>query len=192
MAGELVAYKRPELAVEAFNALGRRLIVIGGGEMLAEVRKLAGPTVTVMGPQPFSVLRHHYAHCRALIFPGEEDFGIVPVEVMASGRPVIAYGRGGATETVTPGVSGLFFMEQTAAAIERAVHDFERMRFDPRRIRAQAENFNANKFVTEFTAAVERALIGRATNRAFEQIADPLLQDTIGGQTDRIFDLPCL
>jgi len=158
MAGELVTYKRPELAVEAFNALGRRLIVIGGGEMLAEVRKLAGPTVTVMGQQPFSVLRHHYARCRALIFPGEEDFGIVPVEVMASGRPVIAYGRGGATETVTPGISGLFFKEQTATAIVRAVHDFERMRFDPRLIRAQAEKFNANKFMTEFTAAVERAL----------------------------------
>jgi glycosyltransferase involved in cell wall biosynthesis len=160
MAGELVVYKRPELAVEAFNALGRRLIIIGGGEMLADVRKRAGPTVTVMGPQPFGVLRHHYAHCRALVFPGEEDFGIVPVEVMASGRPVIAYGRGGATETVTPGVSGLFFKEQTAAAIERAVQDFERMRFDPLAIKAQASKFNANRFMMEFTAAVENA-IGR-------------------------------
>jgi glycosyltransferase involved in cell wall biosynthesis len=158
MAGELVAYKRPELAVEAFNALGRRLIVIGGGEMLAEVRKLAGPTVTVMGHQPFGVLRHHYARCRALVFPGEEDFGIIPVEVMASGRPVIAYGRGGVTESVTAGVSGLFFEEQTAAAIERAIHDFERMSFDSRAIRAQAEQFHTNKFLTAFTAAVESAL----------------------------------
>ena len=158
MAGELVAYKRPELAVEAFNALGRRLIVIGGGEMLAEVRKLAGPTVTIMGHQPFGVLRHHYARCRALVFPGEEDFGIIPVEVMASGRPVIAYGRGGVTESVTAGVSGLFFEEQTAAAIERAIHDFERMSFDSRAIRAQAEKFNTNKFLTAFTAAVESAL----------------------------------
>lgn len=158
MAGELVAYKRPELAVEAFNALGRRLIVIGGGEMLAEVRKLAGPTVTIMGQQPFSVLRHHYARCRALVFPGEEDFGMIPVEVMASGRPVIAYGRGGVTESVTAGVSGLFFEEQTAAAIERAIHDFERMSFDSRAIRAQAEKFNTHKFLTAFTAAVESAL----------------------------------
>jgi len=158
MAGELVAYKRPELAVEAFNALGRRLIVIGGGEMLAEVRALAGPTVTVMGQQPFGVLRHHFARCRALIFPGEEDFGIIPVEVMASGRPVIAYGRGGVTESVVAGVSGLFFEEQTAAAIERAVHDFERMRFDSRAIRAQAEKFTANLFISAFTAAAERAL----------------------------------
>ena len=158
MAGELVAYKRPELAVAAFNALGRRLIVIGGGEMLAEVRKLAGPTVTIMGQQPFSVLRHHYARCRALVFPGEEDFGMIPVEVMASGRPVIAYGRGGVTESVTAGVSGLFFEEQTAAAIERAIHDFERMSFDSRAIRAQAEKFNTHKFLTAFTATVESAL----------------------------------
>jgi glycosyltransferase involved in cell wall biosynthesis len=158
MAGELVAYKRPELAVEAFNALGRRLIVIGGGEMLAEVRKLAGPTVTIMGQQPFSVLRHHYARCRALVFPGEEDFGMIPVEVMASGRPVIAYGRGGVTESVIAGVSGLFFEEQTAAAIERAIHDFERMSFDSRAIRAQAEKFNTHKFLTAFTAVVESAL----------------------------------
>lgn len=158
MAGELVTYKRPELAVEAFNAMGRRLIVIGGGEMLAEVRKRAGPTVTIMGQQPFAVLRHHYARCRALIFPGEEDFGIVPVEVMASGRPVIAYGRGGATETVTPGLSGLFFKEQTVAALELAVREFERMHFDPAAIRQQAEKFNANRFLTKFTAAVENAL----------------------------------
>jgi glycosyltransferase involved in cell wall biosynthesis len=158
MAGELVAYKRPELAIAAFNALGRRLIVIGGGEMLAEVRKLAGPTVTVMGQQPFGVLRHHYARCRALVFPGEEDFGIVPVEAMASGRPVIAYGCGGATETVVAGVSGLFFKEQTAAAIELAVQEFERMRFDPVAIRAEAQKFNTNRFMTEFTTAVENAL----------------------------------
>ena len=163
MAGELVAYKRPEIAVEAFNALGRRLIVIGGGDMLAEVRKLAGPTVTVMGQQPFAVLRHHFARCRALVFPGEEDFGIIPVEAMASGRPVIAYGRGGVTESVAAGVSGLFFEEQTAAAIERAVQKFERMHFDSRAIRAQAEKFNANRFRTEFRAAVERAL-GRKLN----------------------------
>ena len=158
LAGELVAYKRPELAIEAFNALGRRLVVIGGGELLASIRKSAGPTVAVLGPQPFAVLRHHYARCRALVFPGEEDFGIIPVEVMASGRPVIAYGRGGATETVEAGVSGVFFEEQTAAAIERAIHDFERMHFDPRAIRAQAEKFNANRFLAEFTAAVETAL----------------------------------
>ena len=117
MVGELVGYKRPELAVEAFNRTGQRLVVIGGGEMLAELRRIAKPNVTVLGPQPFDVLRHHYARCRALIFPGEEDFGIVPVEAMASGRPVIAFRRGGATETVLDGVSGVFFDEQSVDAL---------------------------------------------------------------------------
>ncbi|MCI0600518.1 MAG: glycosyltransferase [Beijerinckiaceae bacterium] len=157
LAGELVAYKRPELAVEAFNALGRRLVVIGGGDLLPKIRRLAGPTVSVLGQQPFEVLRHHYARCRALVFPGEEDFGMVPVEVMASGRPVIAYGRGGLTETVVAGVTGLFFEEQSVSAIIRAIHQFEQIRFDPRAIRAQAEKFNAEKFANAFAAAVEDA-----------------------------------
>lgn len=158
MAGELVAYKRPDLAINAFNASRRHLVVIGGGEMLAAIRKLAGPTVTVLGHQPFEVLRHHYARCRALIFPGEEDFGIVPIEAMASGRPVIAYGRGGVTETVTGGVSGLLFEEQSAAAIERAVHEFEQMHFDQRTIKAHAEKFHGDRFASAFVGVLERAM----------------------------------
>jgi len=87
MVGELVRYKRPDLAVQAFNASGRRLLVIGGGEMLKEIRALAGPNVEVLGPQPFSSLVHHYARARALVFPGEEDFGIVPSrQWLAAGR----------------------------------------------------------------------------------------------------------
>ncbi len=164
MAGELVAYKRPDLAVDAFNTSGRRLVVIGGGEMLTAIRKMAGPTVTVLGSQPFEVLRHHYARCRALIFPGEEDFGIVPVEVMASGRPVIAYGRGGVTETVTEGVAGLFFEEQSPAAIERVIRKFERMRFDSAAINAQAAKFHGDKFMSGFVSVLERAL-GHKLNR---------------------------
>lgn len=161
LAGELVAYKRPDLAVQAFNASGRRLIVIGGGEMLAEIRKSAGPTVTVLGPQPFDALRRYYARCRALIFPGEEDFGMVPVEVMASGRPVIAYCRGGATETLIEGATGLFFHEQSAEAIERAVRAFERMSFDPTVIKAEAAKFNPERFASEISAFVKTALACR-------------------------------
>jgi len=165
LAGELVAYKRPELAVEACNSLGRRLVVIGGGELLAKMRKLAGPTVAILGKQPFSVLRHHLARCRALLFPGEEDFGILPIEAMASGRPVIAFGRGGLTETVAEGVTGLFFHEQTVPGLSAAIREFETMRFDPRMIRAQAEKFGAERFAAEFTAAVEAA-IGRELGSA--------------------------
>ena len=108
MVGELVSYKRADLAVRAFNEMKLKLVVIGGGEMLDDIRRIAGPTVTVMGSQRFDVLQHHYARCRALVFPGEEDFGMVPVEAMASGRPVIAFDRGGATETVSEGTSGVF------------------------------------------------------------------------------------
>ena len=160
MAGELVAYKRPELAVQAFNASGRRLIVIGGGEMMAALKKLARPNVAFLGYQPFDVLRHHYSRCRALIFPGEEDFGLVPVEVMASGRPVIAYGKGGARETVTDGVSGLFFSEQTVEAIEAAVRRFESIDFDPQVIQTQAARFSSEHFDKKMKAYVEQALLG--------------------------------
>src|SRR6202011_3761113 len=137
MAGELVSYKRPDLAVQAFNETKQKLVVIGGGEMLDEIRRLAGPTVKVMGSQPFDVLKHHYARCRALIFPGEEDFGMVPVEAMASGRPVVALGRGGATETVANGISGVFFAEQTVEAISSAVRSLAGLEINPEKIAAQ-------------------------------------------------------
>ncbi|GJD52776.1 D-inositol-3-phosphate glycosyltransferase [Methylobacterium crusticola] len=158
MAGELVGYKRPDLAVEAFNAMGRRLVVVGGGEMLERIRRLAGPTVTVLGPQPFAQLRHLYARCQALVFPGEEDFGIVPVEAMASGRPVIAFGRGGATESVVDGQTGLFFHEQSAAAIIEAEQRFRATTFDPALCRAQAERFAAARFELRMQAFVEARL----------------------------------
>ena len=120
MVGELVSYKRADLAVRAFNEMKLNLVVIGGGEMINEIHRIAGPTVTVMGSQRFDVSAS-LCKCRALIFPGEEDFGIVPVEAMASGRPVVAFKQGGATETVVDGVSGVFFAEQTVEAIIDAV-----------------------------------------------------------------------
>jgi glycosyltransferase involved in cell wall biosynthesis len=146
MAGELVSYKRPDLAVRAFNEMGLKLVVIGGGEMLDEIRGLAGPTVTVLGAQPFDVLKQHYAGCRALIFPGEEDFGMVPVEAMASGRPVVAFGRGGATETVEEGLSGIFFTEQTVEAISSAVRRLAGIEIDPEKIAAHAKQFGRDQF----------------------------------------------
>ena len=146
MAGELVAYKRPDLAVEAFNRLRKPLVVAGGGEMLDRLRAQAGPTVSVIGPQRFEALRSLYARCRALVFPGEEDFGIVPVEAMASGRPVIAFRRGGATETVVEGRTGLFFDQQTPEAIIDAVSRCEASSFDPDNIAAHARQFGTEVF----------------------------------------------
>jgi glycosyltransferase involved in cell wall biosynthesis len=158
MAGELVSYKRPDLAVRAFNELKLKLVVIGGGDMLGEVRRLAGPTVTVLGAQPFDVLRSHYARCRALIFPGEEDFGMVPVEAMASGRPVIAFGRGGAVETVAKGLSGVFFPEQTIESISLAVKELGKIEIDPAKIVAHAERFGKDHFFRKMREHIDRLL----------------------------------
>jgi glycosyltransferase involved in cell wall biosynthesis len=163
MAGELVFYKRPDLAVHAFNKMKLKLVVIGGGEMLDEIRRIAGPTVTVMGSQPFQVLKQHYARCLALIFPGEEDFGMVPVEAMASGRPVIAFGRGGATETVVEGLSGIFFDEQSVEAIATAVENLAHLRVDPEKIAAHAKQFGREQFFEKMSKHVDGLLANGAS-----------------------------
>jgi glycosyltransferase involved in cell wall biosynthesis len=173
MVGELVAYKRPELAVEAFNRMRAKLVIIGGGEMLHRIRRLAGPTVTVLGPRPFEDLRHHYARCRALIFPGEEDFGIVPVEAMASGRPVIAYGRGGATETVLPNVTGLLFDEQTPEAIIDAVEQCRVIDFDPQKIAAHAGQFSRQRFIAQMAARFDHLLARRQDRKPAQRDDTP-------------------
>ena len=162
MAGELVSYKRPDLAVRAFNEMKLKLVVIGGGEMLDEIRNLAGPTVTVLGLQPFDVLKQHYARCRALIFPGEEDFGMVPVEAMASGRPVVAFGRGGATETVATGVSGVFFAEQSVEAISSAVRSLADIEIDPEKIAAHANQFGRDQFFQKMRAHIDGLLAAKS------------------------------
>jgi len=157
MVGELVRYKRPDIAVRAFNRTGRRLVVIGGGEMLAELRQIAGPTVEMLGSQPFAQLRHHYARARGLIFPGEEDFGIVPVEAMASGRPVVAFGRGGATETVVDGRTGVFFDEQSEEALIDAIARLEQLPLDPADIVLHARQFNPARFEHQMREAIADA-----------------------------------
>jgi glycosyltransferase involved in cell wall biosynthesis len=157
MVGELVGYKRPDLAVEAFNQMKAKLVVIGGGEMLEHLKRIAGPTVTVLGAQPFDSLRHHYARCKGLIFPGEEDFGIVPVEAMASGRPVIAFGKGGATETVVNNKTGVFFGTQTIEALIDAVERMEQLDFNPADAVSRAADFRRDVFVDRFRNYVAQA-----------------------------------
>lgn len=157
--GELVGYKRPDIAIEAFNRLGRKLVVIGGPE--GAVRKLkarAKDNITFLGKTPFDVLRHHMARAKALIFPGEEDFGLVPVEMMASGRPVIAYGRGGALDTVRDGVTGVLFPEQSADALVQAVKRFEReyiANVDPDMLVSHASLFSKSKFNTGVRSSLD-------------------------------------
>jgi len=158
-ASRMVPYKRMPLIAEAFAAMpGRKLVVVGDGTELAKVKAAAGPNVEVLGYQSNDVLRDLMQRARAFVFAAEEDFGITPVEAMACGTPVIAFGRGGATETVSDGVTGLFFQHQTVAAITDAVDRFERCPelFDPVAIRRHAEFFRPERFRAEFSALLDR------------------------------------
>lgn len=147
----LVPYKRVDLAVEAFNRLGKKLVVIGKGPETERLMKMAGENVTFLGSQPDDVLKEHYSRCRAFIFPGVEDFGITPLEAQASGRPVIAFRKGGALETVNEGVSGLFFDEQNAGSLAAAVEKFEENegQYTAGACRRNAERFGEQRFRDE-------------------------------------------
>jgi glycosyltransferase involved in cell wall biosynthesis len=155
--GQLVSYKRADLLVEAFNENGLPLVIIGEGELFRQLRRRARGNITLLGRQPFSVIREYYANCRALVFPGTEDFGIVPVEAMAAGKPVVAFAKGGALETVLPGRTGVLFREQTAVSLNEAIASLEsnRFSFDPQVIAAHAANFSRHRFLSEFKTALE-------------------------------------
>jgi glycosyltransferase involved in cell wall biosynthesis len=162
-------YKRIDLAVRACTATKRKLVVIGTGQDERRLRALAGPTVTFLGWQPDETIREHFRHCRALLFPGEEDFGIVPVEAQACGAPVIAFGRGGATETVVPpggkhDPTGFLFREQSSECLSEAMDWFERHAADysPVASRKQAVHFNPRRFDEEIAGFVDGLRIGRA------------------------------
>ncbi|GAK55721.1 glycosyl transferase, group 1 [Candidatus Vecturithrix granuli] len=141
----LEPYKRIDLAVQAFNKLGLPLIVIGDGTERRKLQELAKPNIIFLGRQPDEVVREHLSQCQALIFPGEEDFGITPVEAQASGRPIIAYRGGGALETVTK-QTGQFFFPKTAAALVQAVRQFDASRFESANIQHYAQQFDIAVF----------------------------------------------
>ncbi|MBM3982387.1 MAG: glycosyltransferase family 4 protein [Planctomycetes bacterium] len=152
----LAPYKRFDLAIDACTKLGKKLVVIGSGQHAAKLKATAGPNVSFLGWQPDEVIRDHLRRAKALLFPGEEDFGIVPLEAQACGCPVIGYARGGLTETVKPlGESseptGVFFDAQTPDAVCEAIVSFERSadRFDPRAARRQAVLFRKERFESE-------------------------------------------
>jgi glycosyltransferase involved in cell wall biosynthesis len=151
LTSELVAYKRVDLAIEAFNRLGKNLVIIGDGFERRTLEKKAGKTITFLGRQPFPILKDHYERCRAFIFPQIEDFGITAVEAQAAGRPVLAYRAGGALDTVIENETGLFFDEQSAEALADAVDRFEKTPsgFDPARCRANAEKYRPERFRRE-------------------------------------------
>lgn len=156
----LVPYKRVELIVKAFTEMpDKELVVIGDGPEYDAIEKAAGPNVTMLGYQPDDAVNYYMERAQAFVFAAEEDFGIVPVEAQACGTPVIAYGRGGVQETVIPGVTGLFFPEQTVEHLKEAVDEFERIRSDlnPDDIRAQAERFDASVFREAFSRLVHQS-----------------------------------
>ena len=166
----LAPYKRLDLALSACNRLKRRLIVIGSGQDAKKLRRLAGPTVEFLGWQPDETVRDHLRRCRALLFPGEEDFGIVPLEAQACGTPVIAFGRGGATETVVPiggdwqgrpsPPTGIWFDEQTPECLAEAIELLEKEQghLDPSALRRHASSFDGRRFAAKFFGYVAEVM----------------------------------
>ncbi|MDQ7783605.1 MAG: glycosyltransferase [Desulfomonilaceae bacterium] len=159
-AGRLVEYKNVALAVGAFSENGMRLVVAGEGPQKEYLKSIAKNNIEIVGWVSDEELSGLYAGCKALIFPGEEDFGIVPVEAQACGKPVIAYGRGGARDTVIPGKTGLFFTERSPEALKATIAEFESTcdRFDPSAIRDHAERFGRRRFQKEFLEFIQECL----------------------------------
>jgi glycosyltransferase involved in cell wall biosynthesis len=170
-ASRMVPYKRIDLVVEAFAAMPeRRLVVIGDGPQMATVRAKTAPNVTILGYQPFEVLRNHMQRAKAFVFAAEEDFGIAILEAQACGTPVIAYGKGGALETVIPPgepePTGIHFAEQTVPSLRAAVAEFERSShsFTPQACRQNAERFSAAVFRRRFMVEVMRTLAAQSAS----------------------------
>ncbi|MGV9679887.1 glycosyltransferase [Nocardia sp. NPDC003482] len=161
-AGRLVPYKRPDLAVLAARKAGVRLVVLGDGRFRDRLEAVAGSETTFLGAAPDDVLLDMYRRCRALLMPGVEDFGIVPVEAMACGTPVLAVGAGGALDTVRPGISGelLEVGDDTTVITEfaHAMRDFDPTAYDPHAVRTHAESFSPNAFRTRMATIVSEAL----------------------------------
>ena len=181
MVTSLVPYKRVDLAIQAANALGFKLKIIGSGPEMKRLTSLAGSSVEIIGWQPDHVVSEHLSRCKALIFPGEEDFGIVPLEAMSCGKPVIAFGKGGVRETVVPlnprfdriieepevdfsitrqNPTGVFFYEQNRASLIEALQLFERQKdhFDPVSIRQHAARFDRIHFKQQMEDVIRQCL----------------------------------
>jgi glycosyltransferase involved in cell wall biosynthesis len=154
--GQMVPYKRPDLAVEAFNRTGRPLLMVGDGPMRRKLEAIAGPNVTIIPRLDFASLKQAYASARALVFTAEEDFGIIPVEVLASGRPVLGYGKGGIIDTVDPGRTGIFFARQEVDDLVRGIEEMDDWLpgFEPDAAVASAQRFRPELFDARIMAEV--------------------------------------
>ena len=148
-ASRLVPYKRIDLAAETFTKLKKPLYIVGAGSEFEKIKDLSGDTVRLLGRVGDEELLALMQRCKAFLFPGEEDFGITPVEAQACGKPVIAFGKGGACETVVDGKTGILFPEQTVQSLTEAIDRFENTKFDIEDITANAERFSEERFRTE-------------------------------------------
>ena len=162
IASALVPYKKIDLAIATYTRSGRYLKIVGTGTEYASLQAVAGTNIEFLGWQSDEALLALYRRCRLLVFPGEEDFGIVPLEAQACGRPVVAYGRGGALETVKAGVSGIFFDQQTPEALQAAVAECAEKTWDPTTIRAHAEGFSIQAFITGLAVSLDITLAARS------------------------------
>ncbi|HEU5382604.1 MAG TPA: glycosyltransferase [Ktedonobacteraceae bacterium] len=151
----LAPYKRVDLAIQACNRLQLPLVVIGKGRAAKQLRAMAGPTVRFLGGLSDNEVLEYLAHCRAFLFPGDEDFGITPLEAQSSGRPVIAYGAGGALASVVEGVTGTFFYEQTVESLTNTLASFDERRYDPATIRNHALDFDKPRFQRRILQFIE-------------------------------------
>jgi glycosyltransferase involved in cell wall biosynthesis len=154
----LIPYKRIDLAIEACNRLQLPLVIIGSGRDLDRLKTLAGPTIRFTGRLSDEEVIYYYTHCRALLFPGEEDFGITPLEAQAAGRPVIAYGAGGALASVVDGITGAFFQEQTVDSLATVLASFDEHMYNPHVIRNHALEFDKPRFSRRILQFIEAKL----------------------------------
>ena len=155
MVGRFLPYKRFDLGIEAFNRLGWPLKIIGDGPERKNLQRQAKNNIEFVGLVSDEKLKEYYAHCQALVFPQEEDFGMMVVEAMAAGRPVIAYQAGGALETIKEGVTGLFFKEQTPEHLIKALKGFKSADFNPQLIREKAMEFDEERFKESIKGFIE-------------------------------------
>lgn len=154
----LIRYKKADLVIEAFNQLGSPLRIIGSGPEEGRLKRMAKSNVTFLGRLNDEELVKQYSGAKAFIFPAEEDFGIVPIEAMACGRPVIAYGQGGASETVVSGVTGEYFSQQSSEALIEAVKSFRPEKYDRDVMRKRAEKFSNNNFKKSFQNTIDQMI----------------------------------